>query len=562
MLTLAARAGAAVGDLDLGFASSGVKPFGFAAEAIRERPDEKLVVVGWKLAASLNSGVIVQLLPDGTADSGFGSAGSSVTSVGSGSRFYDVLPQADGGALAVGWAYVGSGTQWLLQRFDAAGTLDPTFGTGGTVTLSIQGVDRAWRVAEDGGKFLVIGSVCALPSDALCHVALARFEPTGALDATFGTGGISITDLFAVRNDAGRTVAASRQSDGTLLIGTGTKLARLLPGGALDPSFGVGGQVDARPDPYFYMIRDLTVQPDGKILVAVEDVGIVRFGSNGAIDAAFGDEGYARRGGQSVGVEADGSIVVTSASAPCLQLPEQPTTCGTPVFRLRADGALDTTFGPGGAGLGALGADRVIGRAVLVRATGEVVVVGGLNSSGGASQWLTGGCPQAIKPKLKISGIGTSKRKFQVSGTLQVPSSQAFDPSVDGLRLRITGRYGAVPIATIFLPGGPPWRRNGKGTAWIYKNPAGGPGGVAALRMGMKAGNPAPMKFKLVIKGHSYYSSDYDLPIAFQVELDVAAPVSAQCSAGSFHRGFCEEVFAAFDDLTGVRCRHWAPPSD
>ena len=76
------------------------------------------------------------------------------------------------------------------------GDLDPSFGTGGTVTTP---VGYASAVALQGdGKIVAAGHTDAGTRGAF---ALARYNPNGSLDATFGRGG-TVTTAFGTSYDA------------------------------------------------------------------------------------------------------------------------------------------------------------------------------------------------------------------------------------------------------------------------------------------------------------------------------------------------------------------------
>jgi len=70
-----------------------------------------------------------------------------------------VLRQGDGKLVLGGYATVGGATRVALVRYDTTGTLDPTFGTAGTVTTAINGrVDEAKGIAvQSDGKIVVVG---------------------------------------------------------------------------------------------------------------------------------------------------------------------------------------------------------------------------------------------------------------------------------------------------------------------------------------------------------------------------------------------------------------------
>jgi len=80
------------------------------------------------------------------------------------------------------------GTPSYLQA--TPGDLDPTFGTGGKVTTDFGGgTDQAFAVAlQPDGKIVAAGQ-------ANNDFALARYNPDGSLDNSFGTAGMVTTDF-------------------------------------------------------------------------------------------------------------------------------------------------------------------------------------------------------------------------------------------------------------------------------------------------------------------------------------------------------------------------------
>src|SRR5437762_7186484 len=108
--------------------------------------------------------------------------------------------QGDGKSVVVGEAESADGTtsEFAIARFLRNGALDPTFGAGGKVTTNFVGVmtggvsNPATAVLVQGdGKILVGGSArsCGAVTCAT-RTALARYHTNGALDASFGRGGM------------------------------------------------------------------------------------------------------------------------------------------------------------------------------------------------------------------------------------------------------------------------------------------------------------------------------------------------------------------------------------
>src|SRR3954469_3200417 len=83
------------------------------------------------------------------------------------------------------------------RRFLSAGSLDPTFGTGGKVTTDFSGGNDQGRqvVAGLGGKIVVIGNTNGPAGSGFQNFGLARYNPDGSLDSSFGAGGKVITDF-------------------------------------------------------------------------------------------------------------------------------------------------------------------------------------------------------------------------------------------------------------------------------------------------------------------------------------------------------------------------------
>ena len=124
----------------------------------------------------------------------------------------------------------------------SSGSLDPSFGAGGVVTTRFPASAHAEAVAlEPRGGIVLAGRSGS-------DLALARYRTDGSLDPAFGEGGRLVSDL---RGRDG--VAAAVQLDGKIVVagssGPHLALARYLPDGSLDPSFGEGGEVASNLGP-------------------------------------------------------------------------------------------------------------------------------------------------------------------------------------------------------------------------------------------------------------------------------------------------------------------------
>src|SRR5215472_6510769 len=341
----------------------------------------------------------------GTLDSTFGTGGKVTTDFGGNSAARTVAVQANGQILTAGVAGLNGVANFALARYNSDGTLDTSFGTAGIVTTPFDfpgNFDIVFTVVrQPDGKFLAVGSTVGNP---FANFALARFNADGALDASFGTGGI-VTTGFGVSAEATSAVV---QADGKIVAagyanldgGESLALARYNSNGTLDASFGTGGKVGTAfnsGSASYTQAFSVAVQPDGRIVAAgyteigacifnglelpCFDFALARYNSNGALDASFGTGGrvttdFASPNDQaeSVAVQPDGKIVVAGAAG-------RFTNRGFDfaLARYNSNGTLDTTFGTGGkVTTDFAGSNDVPSEpsAIALQGDGKIVVVG------------------------------------------------------------------------------------------------------------------------------------------------------------------------------------------
>jgi len=136
--------------------------------------------------------------------------------------------------------------------FAAPGNLDPTFGMGGKVTTAVGTEDRGnAMVLQPDGKIVVGGRT--RPGATRYDFALARYNADGSLDTSFGTGGTVLTSLNRATAPEDEILALVLQPDGKIIaVGSAraasgafisTGIVRYNPNGSLDSSFGNGGIV-------------------------------------------------------------------------------------------------------------------------------------------------------------------------------------------------------------------------------------------------------------------------------------------------------------------------------
>ena len=234
----------------------------------------------------------------GAVDAGFGTDGIvplaplGVSSVGGQPRI-----QPDGGILVGGSAAAGP----VLVRLDDAGAPDATFGSGGVALLDV-GPSPASSTLVDhlllsDGRIVVL--VQSNPGPGAAVLVLARYDAHGSLDATFGTGGVT-TLAPASGGGIARQPDGMLVVNGTVpgfdVVPDTIATWRFDADGILDPGFGDGG---ATTIPFFSPSSGgrVVVQADGKIVITGSDTGfdhfLARYQPDGRLDVTFGSQGIA-----------------------------------------------------------------------------------------------------------------------------------------------------------------------------------------------------------------------------------------------------------------------------
>jgi uncharacterized delta-60 repeat protein len=182
----------------------------FNSTSVAVDPDGNLIVgvslIGPDIAAGDRNFALVRFLwPSGEVDTTFGVNGLLVTDVGNHTEdlLQGLAVQPDGKILAVGSSRSldPSGTDdFALVRYQPGGAIDATFGDGGRVLTDFSaGADQATGIAlQDDGKIVVGGTVTALVPELngyWPHWGVARYDTDGRLDPAFGNAGKSVTSF-------------------------------------------------------------------------------------------------------------------------------------------------------------------------------------------------------------------------------------------------------------------------------------------------------------------------------------------------------------------------------
>jgi uncharacterized delta-60 repeat protein len=161
------------------------------------------------------------------------------------------------GKLLFAYSYgTGAARDIAIYRLTANGIQDTTWGTGtGRVNVAPTNREDNLRITrqQPDGKILLLSRTARAAFPARQEFLLARLNPDGALDPTFGSNGIVETLVAPVVSGLGDFASGMRVlADGKIIV-TGRSnnvpnaqsqdiaVLRYLANGTLDPTFGIGG---------------------------------------------------------------------------------------------------------------------------------------------------------------------------------------------------------------------------------------------------------------------------------------------------------------------------------
>jgi uncharacterized delta-60 repeat protein len=295
----------------------------------------------------------------GDLDPSFGSGGKTTTAFSNQGDFAEaVAAQPDGKLIAAGGAGLADGTDdFALARYNPDGSLDQTFGVGGRVTTDFFGhIDFANGVAiqPSDGKIVAVGVAVKPVSDHFeTYYALARYQTDGKLDPTFGSGGIVTTDVLNMNINQNANVVFV-QAATSVRIQTDNKI--VVAGGIID--------TEAAPG--------VTPAPLGNF-------GLARYNVNGTLDTNFGAGGKTGRGffnlstdtASSLALQADGKIVAAGFTTKDTGNFDEDFAC----VRFNSDGSLDSSFGSNGVITDFFGGNDEA-NAIVIQLDGKIILGG------------------------------------------------------------------------------------------------------------------------------------------------------------------------------------------
>ncbi|MBH8557043.1 T9SS type A sorting domain-containing protein [Hymenobacter negativus] len=392
---------------------------------------------------------LARLNADGSFDPSFS------TNLGADSYIVNVLVQPDGKILLTGSVYVGAATTGQgLARLTATGALDTGFTPPAFPDYDVYSFSGSSIQLQPDGKILLISNQ-GVASAGVGRVA--RLNTNGTVDATFqvGTGPsnvpsaitllangkllvagsftnfnglgdrplVEVTSTGAldqafqpVLQNAGIVLAMVRQADGKIVAGGNfseingqpmRRLARFNATGSLDATF---------PSPNLEnSVTDLALQPDGRLLAAGPSF-LKRYQTTGALDntltASFNSSNV------KLLLQPDGRILVGSTALSINNTGGSVGIISTGFMRLLADGSIDNSFAPNGAG-----ANRFIGfTAMTLQPNGKILVAG---------RFVAGAATVAIRTVMRLESTGALDASFagaEFTGALPTVNTLTVQP--------------------------------------------------------------------------------------------------------------------------------------
>ncbi|HUQ52880.1 MAG TPA: cadherin domain-containing protein, partial [Gammaproteobacteria bacterium] len=249
--------------------------------------DGKILVAGESRIGSNYDFSVARYNANGTLDTTFDGDGRVRTDFGSdGDIAWTLAVQGDGKIVVGGWG----GGGFTLARYNANGSLDTTFDGDGRVATIVGGPNTGFLrsiVIQPDGKILAAGE--AFNGRADTDIVVLRYNANGTLDTSFGTGGIVFTNTPTVSDAANDLLL---QPDGRIIVaghvgaaaGSDFFLVRINADGTID------GAVTTDFGNVSEAAKAIERQADGKLVVAgfsYDSFAVARYNADGSLDPTF-----------------------------------------------------------------------------------------------------------------------------------------------------------------------------------------------------------------------------------------------------------------------------------
>lgn len=379
------------GIFDTGFGSGGIviTPDGYAS-CIKIQTDGKIVIGG---DDSNDMFTTVRYNKDGTLDNTYGTNGIIKTFLSiNGSRMHSSALFPGNKIIQAGIVNLYTDNKIsVLVRYDSIGNRDYTFGNNGVVFHDvINGSEHISKViVQPDEKILISGY-------SLSQGFVFRCYSNGDIDSTFGINGYIFPNPFIfitsmVLQPDGKFVITGNSM---LIPNTQVAVARFNPDGYPDSSFGLDGKILTNIETHLQIINSLVLQPDGKIIFAGERLSgigesleyvFIRFNSDGSLDNSFGINGivhFIPYGNfnfmTNTSLQSDGKLLMSGGAV--LDSVGSGRS-GMFLMRFKQNGEVDTTFGNNGFFITPPELQISTGREFEVQKDHKIVLTGNANGN-------------------------------------------------------------------------------------------------------------------------------------------------------------------------------------
>ena len=314
--------------------------------SIQPTSDGAYVVVG-ETDTNGTDVYVAKLNSSGSLNTSFGSGGTIAIGDSAYQTAYSVQSTSDGGYVVAGETDINGGDVYVA-KITSSGSLDTGFGAGGIITIGGSGSQQGISIetTSDGG-YIVVGTTTSNNGD----MYIVKLNANGSMDTGFGTGGI------VTIGDAGSQSAYSVQvtADGGYIVAGTTStnagdiyIVKLNADGSLNTSFGTGGEVVVG-DSDGQSVSSIQIATSGGYIIAgttstnAGDMYIVKLNANGSMDAGFGTGGIVTIG--DAGSQAAQSVQNTTGSGYIVGGFTDANGGDMYIVKLNTNGSLDTSFG-------------------------------------------------------------------------------------------------------------------------------------------------------------------------------------------------------------------------
>ena len=239
-------------------------------------------------------------------------------------------------------------TQSEFRKFNPDGTLDTSFGSGGSIDVAVS-FTPVIATTPDGGFVVALGN------------DVVRFDSNGQRDLSFETpgnvdrGNVDTGFLNAIEqlvvDDSGNIFAITDDIQTSFFGDAPAQIAKILPNGQLDFSFGSSGIATTRS-----IDTEVVIDSQGRFVFAEEFEDnlfqLTRINSDGSADPSFGFLAFtdSNLDGLHLEIDAFDRIVGAATSVVDRGFDAGDTRFETTqtIFRLNSDGTFDSTFANNG----------------------------------------------------------------------------------------------------------------------------------------------------------------------------------------------------------------------